>query len=97
MKKFIISIAILVGLSVSAQAGWITSTSVDEMENKKTVYMKVTSEDKFAMPYVRRGKQVCRFVRTKGLYVAQMTRRNPAFKRPTPCTRPAAKYVIPRP
>ena len=58
MKKFIISIAILVGLSVSAQAGWITSTSVDEMENKKTVYMKVTSEDNKGEIIIRHPEQI---------------------------------------
>ena len=53
--------------------------------------MKVTFDDKLAIIYDREGREVCRFVRSKGLYIAKMKIRNPAFKRKQPFTRPAAK------
>ena len=53
--------------------------------------MKVTFDDKLAIIYDQKGKEVCRFVRQKGLYIAKMKLRNPAFNRPKPFTRPAAK------
>ena len=53
--------------------------------------MKVTFDDKVAIIYDQRGKEVCRFIRSKGLYIAKMKLRNPAFRRPKPFTRPATK------
>ena len=53
--------------------------------------MKDTFDDNLAVIYNRNGKEVCRFVRQKGLYVAKMKLRNPAFSRSKPFTRPAAK------
>ena len=53
--------------------------------------MKVTFDDKLAIIYDREGREVCRFVRSKGVYVAKMKIRNPAFKKRQPFTRPAAK------
>ena len=53
--------------------------------------MKVIFDDELATIYDRDGREVCRFHRSKGLYIAKMKIRNPAFKRKQPFTRPAVK------
>ena len=53
--------------------------------------MKVTFDDKLAIIYDREGREVCRFVRSTGLYIARMKIRDPAFKLQLPFTSPAAK------
>ena len=53
--------------------------------------MKVIFDDKLATIYDKSGKEVCRFARVKGLYVAKMKLGNPAYNRSKPFTRPAEK------
>ena len=77
-------------IRVTVQAAKVTRPllSVPQICDKG---MKVTFDDKLAVIYDRDGREVCRFVRSKGLYIAKMKIRNPAFKRKQHFTRPAAK------